>query len=97
MGGRTELFVDQLEKDKDHSTFFFKRFSVAALISLMVLIFSGMVYTVFLLPRIFYLWDTAWGILLTIKVVIVILVLITGALLRSHKKEKRTEMRFMLF
>ncbi|MDM5340017.1 copper resistance protein CopC [Fictibacillus enclensis] len=87
-GGLSYLFISW-KKDKDHSTFFFKRFSVAALISLMVLTLSGLVYTVFLLPRVFYLWDTAWGILLTIKVVIVILVLITGALLRSHKKRKK--------
>ncbi|SDN01282.1 copper transport protein [Fictibacillus solisalsi] len=94
-GGLSYLFFSW-KRDQDHSTFFFKRFSVVALISLIVLIFSGVVYTVFLLPKISYLWDTMWGIFLTIKVVIVLLVLIAGALLRFYRKKDRNAVHALL-
>lgn len=62
-------------------------FSQGALISLAVLVISGVLMTMLFLPKLSYLWLTTWGGLLTVKIVLVIAVLVTGTLLRLRMRK----------
>jgi len=61
-------------------------FSQGAFLSLVALILSGIGMTLLFLPKLSYLWLTAWGGLLVVKTALVVLVLITGAWLRMRMK-----------
>ncbi|MCY9670607.1 copper resistance protein CopC/CopD [Paenibacillus alginolyticus] len=61
---------------------FLPKFSQLALFSMIILTLSGIFYTVGILPKFTYIFYTTWGILLLIKATLILLVLITGALLR---------------
>ncbi|GLX70100.1 copper resistance CopC/CopD family protein [Paenibacillus glycanilyticus] len=62
-------------------------FSRGALISLVVLVVSGVLMTLLFLPKLSYLWLTTWGGLLTVKTALVVAVLVTGTLLRLRMKK----------
>lgn len=62
-------------------------FSKAALASLIVLTITGTLSTLIFLPKLSYLLETTWGILLLVKVSLVGLVVIVGAILRHGIKK----------
>lgn len=72
--------------DRKEAGRFGASFSQGALISLAVLVVSGVAMTLLFLPKLSYLWLTTWGGLLTVKTVLVIAVLVTGTLLRIRMK-----------
>jgi copper transport protein len=69
---------------KSHATRFYPLFSKAALCCIVLLILSGSLYTLLILPSLFFLFYTAWGILLLCKIGVVCFVLVTGAMLRKN-------------
>lgn len=73
--------------DRKEAGRFGASFSQGALISLAALVISGVVMTLLFLPKLSYLWLTAWGGLLTVKIVLVIAVLVTGTMLRLRMKK----------
>ncbi|WP_201002487.1 copper resistance CopC/CopD family protein [Paenibacillus glycanilyticus] len=73
--------------DRKEAGRFGASFSQGALISLAVLVISGVTMTLLFLPKLSYLWLTTWGGLLTVKVVLVVAVLVTGTLLRLRMKK----------
>ncbi|MDN4072080.1 copper resistance CopC/CopD family protein [Fictibacillus terranigra] len=86
-GGLCYLYQSSRKNQSDAAAFI-SRFSAAALVSLCVLIVTGVPYSLLLLPRISYIWDTAWGIFLSLKAVAVVLILITGAFLRFYLNKR---------
>lgn len=80
-GGLAFLLVLWREERKDAGRFA-EVFSRAAWISIVVLTISGVLSTLLFLPDFSYLFYTSWGVLLVIKTVLVLLVIVTGALLR---------------
>jgi copper transport protein len=77
---------------KEYSARFLALFSKAALISIFLLIVTGSIFALIILPSLSYLFYTAWGILLLCKIGFVLLVVVTGAILRrSMKKNNQTE------
>ncbi|MBB6447229.1 copper resistance CopC/CopD family protein [Bacillus benzoevorans] len=78
------------KKQREHVRQFLPAFSQAAFISILVLMGTGAASTFLFLPQIGYLFDTKWGILLLIKAAIVLLVTVTGGILRYSWK-KRSE------
>ncbi|MCM3628027.1 copper resistance protein CopC/CopD [Paenibacillus glycanilyticus] len=73
--------------DRKEAGRFGASFSQGALISLVALVISGVLMTMLFLPKLSYLWLTTWGGLLTVKVVLVVAVLVTGTLLRLRMKK----------
>jgi copper transport protein len=63
-------------------------FSKVAFISIIALILTGSLYTFALVPKITYLLDTAWGVLLLIKLSLLLLVVISGIFIRRYLKQK---------
>lgn len=80
-GGLFYLFLVH-RKDKEQMRMFLPVFSKTAFISLVALMISGLLYTLILQPKLSYLVETSWGILLLIKIVAVLVVLIAGAMIR---------------
>ncbi|KQO14645.1 copper resistance D family protein [Paenibacillus sp. Leaf72] len=72
-------FVDRKEAGR-----FAERFTTAAWISMALLIITGAAITLLLLPSLSYLFYTSWGIWLIVKIALVALVIVTGALLRAR-------------
>ncbi|WP_040208228.1 copper resistance CopC/CopD family protein [Neobacillus jeddahensis] len=79
-----------LKKFPAHVRNFMRRYSFSALISMVVLIGSGLISTFMYLPKIEYLFVTKWGTLLLIKMALVLLVLVVAGAIRFFLK-KRTE------
>ncbi|TCP19754.1 copper transport protein [Scopulibacillus darangshiensis] len=75
------------EKVKD----FLGPFSKGAMISLILLVITGILSTLAFLPALTDLFQTTWGILLLIKIGLVILVFAAGALIRRSIKSKSKE------
>jgi copper transport protein len=67
---------------------FTPRFSLAALISLVVLLVTGAAATLVYLPHPSYLLYSQWGILMLVKMAVVLLVLVVGAILRRSVRSK---------
>jgi copper transport protein len=73
---------------------FYPVFSKAALYSIALLILTGSVYTLLILPSLSYLLYTTWGILLICKIGLVLLVVVTGSILRKNmQKQNQSGMR----
>jgi copper transport protein len=88
VGGLTYLALFK----KEDNTRFLALFSKAALLCIILLIVTGSVFTIIILPTLSYLFYTAWGILLLCKIGFVLLVVVTGAILRrSMKNHNQTE------
>ncbi|ANY68182.1 hypothetical protein BBD42_18150 [Paenibacillus sp. BIHB 4019] len=68
--------------DRKEAGRFAERFTTAAWISMALLVITGAAITLLLLPSLSYLFYTSWGIWLIVKIVLVALVIATGALLR---------------
>ncbi|WP_110927938.1 copper resistance CopC/CopD family protein [Bacillus massiliglaciei] len=77
------------KKQREHAKRFLPIFSQAALISILILTVTGIVYTLILLPRISYIFHTQWGIMLFIKTLVVLFVIITGSILRFTIQKKK--------
>ena len=76
---------------------FLPRFSQIALTSLIVLIVSGTLSTLLLLPKINYVLETAWGTFLLIKISLVLTVISIGILIRySMKNNSYNRLRTLL-
>lgn len=69
-------------KDRKEAGRFAVQFSGGAVASLAVLVLSGIGMTLLFIPRLTYLWLTSWGVMLTVKVGLTLLVITAGALLR---------------
>ncbi|WP_367760505.1 copper resistance CopC/CopD family protein [Ammoniphilus sp. 3BR4] len=67
---------------------FLPLFSKAALASITVLAITGTLSTLIFLPKLSYIFETTWGILLLAKVFLVGLVIMVGAILRQGIKKK---------
>ncbi|AJY77439.1 copper resistance protein CopC [Paenibacillus beijingensis] len=74
--------------DRKEAGRFAARFSAAAWISIAILTLSGIGMTLLYMPGLEYLLYTTWGSLLLAKAALVVLVIITGALLRLRMKRK---------
>lgn len=75
-------------KDRREAGRFAVRFSAAAWISIAVLTVSGLGMTLLYLPKLDYLLYTTWGSLLLAKTALVMIVIITGTLLRLRMKRR---------
>jgi copper transport protein len=73
---------------KDDAAEFFPRFSSAAGASLILLIVTGIVSTFIFLPDIRYATETQWGRLLLIKSALVLIVIVSGTLLRVFYRKR---------
>jgi copper transport protein len=80
VSGLAYLFIFK----KSQAERFYPLFSKAALCCIVLLILSGSLYTLLILPSLFYLFYTAWGILLLCKIGVVCFVMVTGAILRKN-------------
>ncbi|GMK41819.1 copper resistance protein C [Paenibacillus sp. CCS19] len=69
-------------KDRKEAGRFAVRFSGGAVLSLAALVLTGVGMTLLFLPKLSYLWLTSWGVMLTIKAGLTLLVIVVGALLR---------------
>ncbi|WP_246070608.1 copper resistance CopC/CopD family protein [Paenibacillus kobensis] len=69
-------------KDRKEAGRFAAQFSAGAVASLAVLVLSGIGMTMLFIPRLSYLWLTSWGVMLTIKAGLALLVITAGAFLR---------------
>ncbi|MGE6487586.1 copper resistance CopC/CopD family protein [Paenisporosarcina sp. NPDC076898] len=78
---------------------FIPTFSKMALLSIIVLTVSGSIYAWLLTPELSALWTTEWGYWMIAKLVVVIAVFFTGALIRKHmkKNESLKEIRYLYF
>ncbi|WP_415813949.1 copper resistance CopC/CopD family protein [Mesobacillus thioparans] len=77
------------KKQREHVRQFLPFFSQVALISMLILIFTGVAYTLIFLPELNYLLHAQWGKLLLVKVGLVTLVFAIGAFLRHSMKKKQ--------
>ncbi len=84
--GLIYLFI-AWHKEKEQALAFLPIFSRTAFVSLMLLILSGILYTLKLLPDITALFKTTWGLLLLAKIFIVMLVAGVGILIREHLRK----------
>jgi len=69
-------------RDRKEAGRFAVRFSGGAVMSLAALVLTGVGMTLLFLPKLSYLWLTSWGVMLTIKAGLTLLVIVVGALLR---------------
>ncbi|MUT65107.1 copper resistance protein CopC [Paenibacillus sp. NEAU-GSW1] len=85
-GGLLALLVLWFEDRKEAGRFgaFFSRGALIALVSLVV---TGIGMTLLFLPKLSYLWLTPWGVMLTIKAGLTLLVIATGAWLRLRMRK----------
>jgi copper transport protein len=67
---------------------FYPTFSKTAIYSIVLLVLTGSLYTILILPSLSYLLYTTWGILLLCKIGLVFLVIVTGAILRKKLEEQ---------
>jgi len=74
-------------KEREQALAFLPIFSRIAFVSLMLLILSGVLYTLKLLPDITALFKTTWGLLLLAKIFMVMLVAGIGILIREHLRK----------
>ncbi|MDB5052345.1 MAG: hypothetical protein JWM44_395 [Bacilli bacterium] len=84
VAGLTYLFIFR----KEGAELFLPRFSKAALSSIVLLVITGSLFTLTILPSLNLLFDTTWGILLLCKIALVLCVICTGALLRAMMKKQ---------
>lgn len=89
VGGLTLLFL-LWRQDRKEAGRFAALFSKAALLSLMLLVLSGVGLTLLFLPKLSYLFYTSWGTLLLIKTGLVVLVLGVGGTL--HMRIRRGDL-----
>lgn len=89
VGGLTLLFM-LWRAERQEAGRFAVVFSRAALLSLMLLILSGVGMTLLFLPKLTYLFYTSWGTLLLIKTGVVVLVLGVGG--KLHMKIRKGEL-----
>lgn len=76
-------------KFTEYTLSFLPQFSKYAFFSMILLTLSGTLYTIEIVNKISYLLYTQWGILLIIKVSLVLMVLVIGALLRYYMKKNQ--------
>jgi copper transport protein len=79
------------KKQKDHVQQFLLTFSQLALVSIFVLIVTGVASTLIFLPKVDYLLYSQWGKMLLAKVALVSIVIATGGILRYKIKSKKEE------
>ncbi len=77
-------------KEREEISFFLLRFSPVAMTSILVLVVSGTISTILILAKLSYLFDTWWGKLLILKVTLVLLVIVVGALIRFFLKKRKS-------
>jgi copper transport protein len=77
------------KKQREHVGQFLPFFSQVALINMLILILTGVSYMLIFLPELNYLLHALWGKLLLVKVGLVTLVFVIGALLRHTLKKKK--------
>ncbi|GAE45781.1 CopD family protein [Mesobacillus boroniphilus] len=77
------------KKQKEHIRQFLPFFSQSALISMVMLFLTGSAYTLIFVPELEYLLHALWGKLLLVKVALVLLVFVFGAILRYKLKKKK--------
>lgn len=79
--------------ERDQARKFYPFFSTAALISILVLIASGVLMSFIFLPDIRYIVETLWGKLLIVKTALVLTVVVAASLIRYYYRknnERRT-------
>ena len=79
------------KKQRDHVRQFLLIFSKVALVSIIVLIATGIASTLIFVPKVHYLIYTQWGIMLLIKVALVLFVIVIGSILRYSMKKKNED------
>ena len=79
------------KKQRGHVQQFLLIFSKVALVSILVLIVTGVASTLIFLPQVHYLLYTQWGILLLIKVALVLLVIVIAGILRYINEKEATK------
>ncbi|YCA45417.1 copper resistance protein CopC/CopD [Bacillus sp. JZ8] len=85
------------KKHREDVLLFMPKFSKTALFSLLLLIITGILYTLVIVPSISMIFHTTWGILLLVKVGLVSIVLIIGAMARNAlKKNEQTNLKKLL-
>lgn len=77
--------------DREQARRLYPFFSAAALISILVLIVSGVLMTFIFLPDIRYIVETTWGKLLIVKTVLVLLVVATASLVRYYYRKNNEQ------
>lgn len=88
-GGGLFYILIYWKREKEHAKQFISVFSKLAMISMLVLIVTGVILTLIFLPDIQYLFNTKWGIMLLIKTALVLLVIVTAGFLRNAIKKQQ--------
>ncbi|OXM85373.1 hypothetical protein CF651_17195 [Paenibacillus rigui] len=88
VGGLVMLLV-LWRKDREEGLAFFPRFSATALYSIVLLMVTGVLSVLIFLPNLTYIIETEWGQLLLAKSALVLLVVVTGMILRSIYRKRR--------
>lgn len=84
------------KKHREQVLAFLPLFSKWAFISIILLTLSGLFSTLIFLPKLDYLLLTAWGKLLIVKVVLVLLVVVVGAILRVLLRKQHDKTNLLL-
>jgi copper transport protein len=94
VGGLVLLYVKWRQKSHD-VRYYLQKFSNMALISILVLTLSGSISVLLFLPNLHYLLYSAWGILLLVKIGAVVLVVLTGLVIRFYMRKQKAEHSFL--
>lgn len=76
-------------KDREHALRLYPSFSLAALLSILLLVISGVLSVLLFLPDVRYVTETAWGKWLLVKIALVVLVILTAFFIRYTVARKQ--------
>ncbi|MBP1932087.1 copper resistance CopC/CopD family protein [Ammoniphilus resinae] len=83
VGGLFVVIIFWKKEREELVSRFLPVFSRAALVSIVLMILTGVFLASMFLPKWKYLWETTWGIFLLLKVLLVLVVLFTASLIRA--------------
>ncbi|UUZ80945.1 CopD family protein [Paenibacillus sp. P26] len=76
-------------KDREHALRLYPSFSLAALLSILLLVISGVLSVLLFLPDVRYVTETAWGKWSLVKIALVVLVILTAFFIRYTVARKQ--------
>ncbi|MFD0697348.1 copper resistance CopC/CopD family protein [Paenibacillus sp. GCM10027628] len=94
VGGLVLLMV-KWRQNKQEIGSYMRAFSNMALISILVLTITGSVSVLLFLPNLNYLFYSSWGTLLLLKIGAMLLVVVTGLVLRVFMRKKKEQQAYL--
>ena len=87
VGGLFVVIIFWKKEREEVVSRFLPVFSRASLVSMVLMVLTGVFLTSMFLPKWKYLWETTWGIFLLLKVLLVVAVLFTASLIRARMRK----------